>query len=256
MPRRFWTEADWKLLAEIYPSRPNPEVAARLGRTVAAIYNAAQKSGLEKDRGAYCWLRKGQHPAPGTEVGRFPKGHVPANKGLRRPGWHAGRMKETQFKPGVRQGIAARNWVPIGTIMPDADSYLRIKVREARPGEPCGYGNTDAWPQLHRCIWEHHHGPIPAGHIVVFKSRDRSDCSIENLELITMAENARRNRMWGRLPRELAEVIQLNGVLKRKLRRLTNGKEQAGRSEGSPVRDDRAAEGSRQTDGPGARSHG
>ncbi|MGP0074877.1 MAG: HNH endonuclease signature motif containing protein [Bryobacteraceae bacterium] len=69
-------------------------------------------------------------------------------------------------------------------------------------------------------VWEQHRGPIPPGHIVVFKDRDRSNCAIENLELISKAENARRNRMWNEdvMPRELAEVIQLNGVLKRKLR--------------------------------------
>jgi hypothetical protein len=56
--------------------------------------------------------------------------------------------------------------------------------------------------------------------MVAFKDGDRSNCAIENLELRSMADNARRNNMWGRLPRELAEVIQLNGALKRKVRRL------------------------------------
>jgi hypothetical protein len=45
-----------------------------------------------------------------------------------------------------------------------------------------------------------------------------ANCVLENLELISMAENARRNRMWNVMPRELAEVIHLNGQLKRKLR--------------------------------------
>jgi hypothetical protein len=72
-------------------------------------------------------------------------------------------------------------------------------------------------------VWEQHKGPVPAKHIVVFKDRNRANCAIENLELISMAENAHRNRMWGRMPRELAEAIQLNGVLKRRIRSI-NGK--------------------------------
>ncbi len=45
------------------------------------------------------------------------------------------------------------------------------------------------------------------------------------LELISMAENAHRNRMWNRLPRELAEAIHLNAQLKRKIKRSLHGKE-------------------------------
>jgi hypothetical protein len=151
---------------------------------------------------------------------------VPANKGLRRPGWHAGRMQETQFKKGDRSGIAAKNWRPIGTILPDAEGYLRIKVREAVHGkEPTGFGNTKVWPLYGRYVWEQHKGPIPPKHLVLFKDGDRSRCVIENLELLSMADNARRNSMWNRLPPELARVIQLNGALKRQIRRLSGRNE-------------------------------
>jgi hypothetical protein len=101
---------------------------------------------------------------------------------------------------------------------------LRIKVREAVYGqEPTGYGNTRVWPLLNRHVWEQNNGPIPPKHVVVFKDGDRSNCAIENLDLISMAELAHRNRMWNRLPRELAEAIQLQGVLKRKIRSVQDG---------------------------------
>jgi hypothetical protein len=139
-------------------------------------------------------------------------------------------MAKTQFKKGARTGAAARNWRPIGTILADGEGYLRIKVREAEHGkEPYGFGNTNVWPLLHRKVWADRHGPIPPKHIVTFKDRNRSNCSIENLELITMAQNADRNRMWGRLPDELSKTIQLAGVLNRKIRSLS-GKEQDRRS--------------------------
>jgi hypothetical protein len=164
----------------------------------------------------HCRLRKGSNI--GAEF-RFGKGHAPANKGLRRPGWSPGRMKETQFKKGERSGVAAKNWVPIGSIKADPEGFLRIKIREAEHGqEATGFGNTKVWPLYSRYVWEQHHGPIPPGHIVKFKDKDRSNCAIENLEVISTADNMRLNSMWAVMPRDLAEVIQLNGALKRKLR--------------------------------------
>jgi hypothetical protein len=134
-------------------------------------------------------------------------------------------MKETQFRKGNRTGIAARNWKPVGTILPDSEGYLRIKVREAQHGkEATGFGNTKVWPLYGRYIWEQHKGPIPPKHLVIFKDRNRANCAIENLELMSMADNGRRNVMWAKFPRELAEAIQLNGALKRKVGRMQNGK--------------------------------
>lgn len=232
MNGRPWSPQDLARLAELYPKRRAAEVARSLKRSIAATYGAARKLGL---KGQPYRIPKG-HTIPGSELHRFKKGDVPSNKGLRRPGWHRGRMKETQFKKGQRSGMAAKNWVPIGTILPDSEGYLRIKVRDALYGkEATGFGNTQVWPLYNRWLWEKHKGPIPPKHLVTFKDRDRAHCVIENLELISMAENARRNRMWTIYPRELAEVIHLNGQLKRRLRR--HGEEQNNGSAGSSVCD-------------------
>jgi hypothetical protein len=230
MNGRPWSTNDLERLAELYPTAPIPEVINALDRSLAAIYGTARKRGLK--RPPYR-IPKG-YTIPGSEQHRFKKGQAPFNKGLRRPGWHRGRMQETQFKKGQRSGAAARNWVPIGTIAPDSEGYLRIKVREATYGkEATGYGNSKVWPMYNRYLWEQENGTIPPKHLVVFRDRDRAHCVIENLELISMAENARRNRMWNALPRQLAEVIHLNGQLKRRLRR--HGKKQNLGSAGSPV---------------------
>jgi hypothetical protein len=222
MNDRAWSAADLQQLAALYPSKKTAAVAAALGRSVSAVYRTAHKQGLSKSAEFLAsdesgQLHKGQS-RPGSEVNRFVKGHTPANAGLRRPGWHAGRMKETQFKPGERTGAASRNWRPIGTILIDHEGYRRIKVREAKPSEATGFGNTKVWPLLNRHLWEQAHGPIPPKHLVAFKDGDRANCVLANLELRSMADNARRNVMWNRYPRELAETIQLAGVLKRKLR--------------------------------------
>ena len=227
--RRPWTQEELSLLRESYPLRATTKIAELLDRPAYSVYNAAYNLGLHKTPEFYQGeesgrLRKGETRPEGIAT-QFRKGGVPANKGLRRPGWSPGRMRETQFKKGCRTGIAARNWRPVGTILTDTDGYLRIKIRDAVHGtEATGFGNQKVWPFLSRHRWEQHDGPIPPGHVIVFRNRKRSDCAIENLECISRGELARRNTMWGRYPQELAQAIQLNGALKGKLRRLNGEK--------------------------------
>jgi hypothetical protein len=221
-----WTSGELNRLRALYPIRSTRKVAELLKRSVFNIYGAAATFGLRKTEEYLqspeaCRLRRGtgqSHPGFATQ---FRKGQVPANKGLRRPGYSRGRMKETQFRKGQRSGIAAKNWKPIGTVLADPAGYLRIKVREAVYGaEPTGFGNVRVWPLLQRHVWEQHHGPIPTSHVIALKDHNRQNCVIENLECISRADLARRNVMWNRFPRELAEAIQLNGAIKRKLGRL------------------------------------
>ena len=220
--RRGWTAEQLQMLRDLYPETETAALATRFRKAAQTVNTMASKLGVRKTAE---FMRRRAIERPEWVACQFSKGHIPANAGTRRPGWGPGRMKETQFKRGERSGVAARNWRPIGTILPDPEGYLRIKIREAEHGkEPTGFGNTRVWPLLQRHVWEQHHGPIPRGHNVAFKNGNRQDCSIENLECISRAEMAHRNRMWGRLPQELAEAIQLNGALKRKLRRLTDEK--------------------------------
>lgn len=232
--RKVWTDTERALLAAIYPLRATRQVAEKLERSLSSVYRMAEMLGLNKSETFLASDESGRarkgHPIQGGEAHRFVKGSVPVNKGVRMPGWGPGRMKQTQFKKGCRTGEAAKNWRPIGTILPDTEGYQRIKVREAVHGkEATGFGNTKVWPLLNRHVWEQHKGPIPPKHVVVFKDRNRANCAIENLELISMAENARRNNIWTRYPRELSLTIQAAGVLKRKIRSLS-GKEQDKRS--------------------------
>lgn len=223
--RRPWTTLEIELLTRLYEDTSTAAIAEQLRRTIGKVYQKANALGLKKSPqyvAVYCRIQKGRQYSPGTQ---FKPGSAPANKGVRRPGWSPGRMAETQFRKGERQGLAVNNWRPVGTILTDSDGYLRVKVREATAGkEATGFGNTKVWPLLSRQLWEQHHGPIPEKHIVAFKDGDRTNCVIDNLHLMSMADNARRNSMWSQYPRELAEAIQLAGVLKRRLKR--HGEEQ------------------------------
>jgi hypothetical protein len=79
---------------------------------------------------AACRLRRGDNIGAPY---RFTKGHVPANKGLRRPGWGPGRMKETQFRKGERQGRAVKLYKPIGTERVSKDGYTERKINDGLP---------------------------------------------------------------------------------------------------------------------------
>jgi hypothetical protein len=213
-PRKFWTEEELARLKELYPSRPTEEVAKALGCTVLSVYGAVDKLGLKKSReflAREVWSKFGR--SPGFIAAQFPKGNVPGNKGVKRPGWSCGKMRETQFKKGDK------SWrtFPVGHISPDTEGFLRIKIREPLyTSEPY----TNYRPLLAWRVWEQHHGrPVPAGHIIRYRDGDRANCAIENLVLVSKKENRRLNSLRAMYPPELVEAIMLNGALKRKLRR-------------------------------------
>jgi len=194
--------------------------AAELGLRKTAEYLASPEA---------CRLRREGDMHPGKDF-QFKPGHVPANKGLRRPGYAPGRMREGQFKKGERRGRAAEVYQPIGTERISRDGYLERKINEERPFQK-------RWRAVHLLEWEETHGPVPPGHAVAFKNGDKTDIRLDNLELITRAELMRRNIVHN-LPPELKTVIQLSGALKRVIRRkarTTNGEEPPAGSTGSSL---------------------
>lgn len=221
LPRRPWTDEEIACLRDRYADAPTKDLARELGRPLAQVYAKAAKLGLEKSE-AYlasphaCRLRRGDNVGAAT---RFEKGHVPANKGLRRPGWFRGRMRETQFKKGQR-GI---RWMPIGAEVRDGDGYLIRKVTEEGRGR-------QRWKFVHVILWEEAYGPVPPGYAVKFIDGDRRNVVLSNLCLVSRSDLGRLNVIWNRYPRELAEVIVLRGALVRKLDRRNQREEQDRRS--------------------------
>lgn len=222
-----WTASDDAIVRRRYADEPTWAIAADLGRSMGAVYRRAYALGLRKSKKYLAGPLSGR-TQPGSQRGiggRFQKGQVPANKGLRRPGWGPGRMKATQFKPGNRTGKAAQNWCPIGTIRTDHEGYQRIKVRDAAPGEHSGFGNVRVWPLMQRWVWAQAHGPIPAGHAICFKDGDRANCDLSNLKLVHRADLMRRNSIHN-LPESLKSTIRVLGAVNRQIRKRTHGQEQ------------------------------
>lgn len=214
--KHIWTRAEDKLLRKRFPNESTAAIARDLGMRVLQVSQHAHVLGLHKTAAylaspAACRLRRGD------EVGkayRFPKGHVPANKGLRRPGYAPGRMRETQFKKGTLSGRAAQLVQPIGGHR-IADGVLWEKIAAHGLGD-----HRLDWKQVHRIVWEAAHGPVPKGHIVRFKEGMKtlvaSEITLDRLELVTFKENMLRNSIHN-LPKPLKEVVQLRGRLMRQI---------------------------------------
>lgn len=134
--------------------------------------------------------------------GRFKKGATPWNKGLK--GFNqGGRNQETRFKKGHRP----RNSLPVGTTRITKDGYIEIKIEE-------GFRK---WRLLHREVWKQHHGCYPpCGTALTFKDGNKLNTDISNLELKSRVELMKRNSFHN-YPEEIKAVIQLRGVLKRKI---------------------------------------
>lgn len=226
--RRRWSAADDNLLRQLYPAIPTATIAQQMRRSLSATYGRAQKLGLAKSADylaspAACRLRRGEHPGVHTQ---FRKGHVPANKGLRRPGWAPGRMRETQFKKGERRGVAVKLYKPIGSERISKDGYLQRKVNDNLPLQA-------RWRFVHLILWESVHGPLPRGYAVVFKNGDKTDIRLDNLERITRGELMLRNTVH-RYPKPIVETIQLIGAVRRKINRRTRSDEKQDRGPAQP----------------------
>lgn len=239
--RQNWSKSDDRLLRQTYPYLPTTEIAEVIGCTKLAAYQRAAVLGLHKSAGYIAEMTEqlGHNLRLSGAAHRFPKGHVPANKGLRRPGYSVGRgrMATTLFKKGVRQGASAQKWVPVGTVLMNSDGYLRRKIAD-QPEAVAGKGaRSTNWEFVHRRVWEDAHGPIPSGHRIWWKDGDHRNCALENLELLSGAEHMARTTVQN-LPPALKQVLQLTGALKRKIRnreRKLNGEEYSSGPAGSFV---------------------
>lgn len=215
--KRLWSTDDDERMRREFPHRPTGDVAGELGRSATAVSARAAILGLSKSAEYLasphaCRLRRGDHVGAAF---RFQAGHVPANKGLRRPGWHRGRMKETQFQPGNLNGHAKDRHRPVGSTRL-VDGYVYRKVSDVRD-----VPWTVNWKPEHVLLWTAARGPIAPGHALAFTNGDRTDVRLDNLECITRRELLARNSVH-HLPKPLADTIRLLGALTRQIRKRTH----------------------------------
>lgn len=119
--------------------------------------------------------RKNHHLNCGL-TGRFEKGNIPANKGVKGISYPG--CKATQFKKG---NIPA-NRLPIGTVREKSDGYVYIKIQD-------GKGNKN-WKQRAAINYEKVYGSIPKGMRILRLDGNSKNDEIENLYLVSIGEMA------------------------------------------------------------------
>ena len=196
-----WTNEQEELLSKLYPHTKTKELCKIFDCEAHNIYNKANKMGLRKSNS---YLYAEVYTITPNVESQFKKNHTPWNKGKK--GLQIGGV-ETQFKKGSKP----HNWKPEGSTRVDKDGFTLIKV-------------NGKYVLYHRYLWIQHNGKVPEGYVVAFKDGDKSNITLDNLELITKQENMLRNTVH-RLPEEIKEVIHL----KKTITRLTNGKRQNSR---------------------------
>jgi len=109
--------------------------------------------------------------------GQFEKGHIPWNKNIK--GLH--HSPGTEFKKRHLPANTKYDGCLSLRKKQNGERYYYIRISQAK------------WVLYQRYLWEQKYGSIPKGMIIIFKDKNPLNCTIENLEMISRAENVRRN---------------------------------------------------------------
>lgn len=213
--RQEWTEEEEQIVRAYYPDTDNDTLLEMLpGRSVHSLYRKAYGLGLKKSEE---FIEQQLQELAGNlaESGKahqFKKGHVPMNKGQKQEEYMSAeaieRTKATRFQSGHKPHNT--KWDGAITIRYDHKNrggkpYVWIRIAE---------GN---WEMYSRYQYKRHIGPIPEGHLVTFKDGNTLNCDPDNLECISMAENARRNHNPEKAAEALREYIKKHGTAAERL---------------------------------------
>lgn len=217
MGGKRWTEYEAEIMRKHYANLTMQELIALLGRNDRQIYARAHLMGLKKSPG-YLEAEAKRRDERLTESGkktRFNKGNPSWNAGT---SYHAGgRSVDFQFKKGASSIAAAKRLKPLGAERRSKEGFLQRKVTM----DGVGYKR---WKAVHEILWEEAHGKRPDGYLVAFKDGNRENITIENLELISRAENMRRNSILNRYTPEVIKAIRAVSRVKKKIKEKTNEK--------------------------------
>lgn len=157
-----WSPHDLDYLIKHYAETPNIDIADELCRSITSIENKAFKLGLKKV----------------VNTGQFSEKNLPWNTGK-----HVTILgtQHTQFKNGnTPHNTKCDGFISLRTGKNNT-LYYHIRLAKAK------------WEYLHRWLYTTYIGEIPEGGIIRFKDGNTMNLALDNLELITRAENCRRN---------------------------------------------------------------
>lgn len=198
-----YTDEMREFILDNYKGISSKELAERVNNRFGTQVTERQMANYRKN-----------HHLPSGLGGRFPKGHVPANKGKKMSPEVYEKCKATMFK----KGQIPMGYKPVGSEVERWFDHGHTKkciwVKVADP---------DVWREKHDLVWEAHNGPIPEGHALIFLDGNTLNPSIDNLALVDRYTNLLMNKNGLRYNEKettktgllIAEVIKA-GYAKRK----------------------------------------
>jgi len=210
MKGKPFTQDEINYLIEHYPHEKTIDIANALNKSIHSIYHKSFSLKLTKSDEFLKSTQSGRLTkltASGVTY-RFPKGHVPANKGKKMDPENYERVKHTFFKKGhISANTSHNGCITVRNNKKRGTKYLYIRLDKGK------------WVELHRYLWEKKNGKIPKGYNVIFKDNDHSNFSEDNFQLITDAELLSRNSIHN-YPQELKDLIHTKAVLTRQINKL------------------------------------
>ncbi len=124
----------------------------------------------------------------------FKKGNKPFNKGKKWDDYMSpeaqANSRKTCFDKNHTVNNSDHNHRCVGDEWTDTDGYTYVKTSTRNPK----LSNKRFWKLKHHIIWEQHYGPIPNSHKIIFADGDKSNFDINNLILVSNAEEAIINK--------------------------------------------------------------
>lgn len=195
-----FTKDEDSFILENYLTMPMKRISKLLGRGESSARQRLHLLGFTVPKEIALKFKKDSQKKPGS---------IPLNKGKKQIDYMTqaaiDRSKNTRFKKGG---------LPPTTLY---DGCITIRNDKTKRNYQWIRISKAEWRMLHVVEWEKVNGSTPEGYIIVFKNGDTMNTDISNLELITFAENMRRNTIH-RYPVELKQTIRLLGKLKRKIK--------------------------------------
>lgn len=194
--RTDFTAAEDKFIRDNYLTMPIKPLGDKIGRSYTGVMNRIKVLGLKLPQDIRDQRKK---------IGQIKKGNVSFNKGKKQTEYMSAqaiaRTKKTRFK----KGNAPHN-------TKEKDGVITIRNDRMKSGKLIQYKyirlSLGVWYPYHQHKWEKKYGKIPASHCLWFKDGNSLNCKLSNLELITRAENMKRNTIQ-RYPKEVQSSIKL-----------------------------------------------
>lgn len=135
---------------------------------------------------------------------QFKTGFVPKNKGKKLKDFMTPEQAENFLSNSFKKGNVPHNTKYNGYKRVQKDGYTEVRVAKG------------VFKFKHRLLWEKANGPIPDDCMVVFKDGNKQNITLDNLELITRAQNMVNNNIF-QYPKELRQSFRLIKQLNKQL---------------------------------------